>query len=91
MNIRVLVASAFALAVLTPVAASALTISNQDKAPYTLKVSPKGGKDMTVAVKAAGHATVDCKNGATITLGSASETCTAKTGTISIKAGKLVM
>jgi hypothetical protein len=91
MNTRVLVASALALSIMTPVAAYALTVDNQDKAPYTLKVTPKGGKEMNVAVKASGHATVDCKNGATIALGSSTETCDAKTAKISIKSGKLTM
>lgn len=91
MNIRVLVASALALAIVTPAAAFAMTIDNQDKAPYTLKVTPNGGKVMDVAVKASGQATFDCKSGATLTLGQSSETCTAKTAKISIKSGKLAM
>ena len=91
MNYRVLVASAFALSIMTPVAALALTIDNQDKASHTLKVTPAGGKERSLAVKASGHTNFDCKAGATIMLDGSSVSCSAKTEKISIKSGKLVM
>jgi len=90
MKIRVFVASAVALAVLVP-AANALTIDNKDKAPYTLKVTPKGGKEMDLAVKANASATVDCKSGCTLMLGSKSQTVDGKLAKIVIKDGKFVM
>lgn len=91
MKLRVLVASALALAVAAPVAANALTIDNQDKTPYTLKVTAKGEKAAEVAVKSSSTANVDCKAGCTLMLGTLSQKVDAKTTRITIKGGKLVM
>lgn len=91
MKRHVLVASALALAVALPTAANALTIDNQDKAPYTLKVKAKGEKAAQVAVKASSTADVDCKAGCSLTLGKTTEKIDAKTARITIKDGKLVM
>ena len=91
MNIRVLVASAAALAVLAPVAANALTIDNQDKTAYTLKVTPKGGKEMDLAVKAAASADVDCKMGCKIMLDGKVQKVGGTIAKIAIKDGKFVM
>ena len=90
MNIRVFVAGALALAVLAP-AANALTIDNKDKAAYTLKVVPKGGKEMDLAVKANSSADVDCKMGCTLTLGGKTESVDGKLAKITITGGKFVM
>ena len=90
MNIRVVAASVLALAVLAP-AANALTIDNQDKTAYTLKVTPKGGKETDLAVKANSSATVDCKQGCTLTLGGKTEAVDGKLAKIAIKSGQLVM
>lgn len=91
MKLHVLVASALALAVAAPVAANALTIDNQDKTPYTLKVKAKGEKAADIAVKAGASADVDCKSGCTLMLGKLSQKVDAKTAKITIKDGKLVM
>ena len=90
MNIRVFVAGALALAVLAP-AANALTIDNKDKTAYTLKVTPKGGKEMDLAVKGNASADVDCKMGCTLTLGGKTEPVDGKLAKIAIMAGKFVM
>jgi hypothetical protein len=91
MNIRVLMAGAVALAVMAPAAANALTINNQDKTAYTLKVTPKGGKEMDIAVKAASAADVDCKMGCKIMLGNTVEKVGGSVAKLSIKDGKFVM
>lgn len=91
MNIRILMASALALAVIAPVSANALTINNKDKTAYTLKVTPKGGKAMDLAVKPSASADVDCKMGCAISLGGKVENVTAKTAKLMIKGGKLLM
>lgn len=86
MNIRVLVASALALAIAAP-AANALSVVNTDKAAYTIKVTPKGGKQMDVPVKANATATVDCKTGCKLSLNGKAQDVAAKTPTIWIKSG----
>lgn len=91
MNIRVLVASAAALAVIAPAAANALTIDNQDKAAYTLKVTPKGGKEVDLAVKAASTADFDCKMGCKIMLDGKVQKIGGKVAKVTIKDGKFVM
>jgi hypothetical protein len=91
MKMHVLVAGALALAVIAPVSANALTINNQDKSPYTLKVKPKSGKEMDLTVKASASTDVDCKAGCSITLGKTSEKVDGKVGKITIKNGKFVM
>jgi predicted porin len=90
MNIRVFVAGALALAVLSP-AAHALTIDNKDKTAYTLKVTPNGGKEMDVAVKASSNATVDCKMGCTLSLEGKTQAVDGKAAKIAIEGGKFVM
>lgn len=90
MNIRVIVAGALALAVFAPVA-NALTIDNKDKAAYTLKVIPKGGKETDLAVKASSNTTVDCKSGCTLSLDGKTETVDGKLTKITIMGGRFVM
>ena len=90
MKTRVFVASALALAVLAPVA-NALTIDNMDKSAYTLKVMPKGGKEMNLAVKANANTNVDCKMGCTLSFNGKTETIGSKQTKIAIKNGKFVM
>ncbi len=91
MNTRVLVASALALTILAPAAANALTINNQDKQAYTLKIYPTGGKEMDVKVQASASADVDCKAGCKVMLGHKEQTVDAKTAKLVIKGGKLVL
>ncbi len=62
MNIRVFMASALALAAIAS-SANALTITAMDNVAYTVKVMPKGAKEIDLAIKANGSADVDCKAG----------------------------
>lgn len=90
MTYRAITVAAFALAAFIP-AANALTIDNQDKSAYTLKVTPKGGKEVDLAVKANATATVDCGKGCKIMLGSASQEVDGKAAKLTIKGGKLAL
>ncbi len=90
MNIRVLVASAFALGVLAT-AANALTIVNEDNAPYTLKITAKAGKAIDLAVKAKATAEVDCKDGCTIALNGKSQEFDGKALKFMIKGAAIVL
>lgn len=91
MKTHVLVAGALALAVIAPATANALTIDNQDKAAYTLKVKPKGGKEVDLAVKASSSSDVDCKTGCKIMLGGITQKIDGKATKLIIKDGKFVM
>ena len=90
MNIRVLVASAFALGVLAT-AANALTVVNEDNAAYTLKIVPKTGKAIDFAVKAKATETVDCKDGCTIALNGKTQAFDAKAVKFMIKGAAIVL
>lgn len=90
MNIRVFVASALALAILAP-AANALTIANSEKTGITVKVTPKGAKEMDLAIKAGAKADVDCKMGCELMLGSQKVSVDGKIATVTVKDGKFVM
>jgi hypothetical protein len=90
MKARLLVASLLALAIAIP-AANALTITNSDKADVTVKVTPKGGKETDLAIKAGAKADVDCKKGCLLVLGSAKENVKSSVTAITIKGGKFVM
>lgn len=90
MKTRIFVASALALAFLAP-AAHALTVVNQDQSAYTIKIMPKGGKEMDLAVKAGAKADVDCKAGCQLSLNGKTEDVTGKLAKIVIKDGKFVM
>ncbi len=90
MNIRVLVASAFALGVLAT-AANALTVVNEDNAPYTLKITPKTGKAIDLALKAKATADVDCKDGCTVALNGKSQTFDGKAVKFMIKGAAIVL
>jgi hypothetical protein len=87
MNIRVLVASAIALAVAAP-AANALSLINTDKTDYTVTVTPKGGKAADVAVKANATVDVDCKAGCQLALKGKTQDVDGKTAKMWIKAGQ---
>ena len=90
MNIRVLVASAFALAILVP-SANALTIMDKDKTVYTIKVTPTGGKEIDLAVKANASSDVDCKAGCQLSLNGKTQAVDSKLTKITIQDGKFVM
>ena len=70
---------------------SALTITNKDKAAYTVKVTPTGGKEMDLAVKADSNAQVDCKMGCQLSLNGKTQNVDGKLVTITIKDDKFVM
>ena len=89
MKAHVFIVSLLALSVLAP-AANALTVQNEDKAPYTLKITPTGGKEVDLAVKAASNADVDCKLGCVLQLGKESKTVDGKIPSIMIKNGKFI-
>jgi hypothetical protein len=90
MNIRVLVASAFAFGILAT-AANALTVVNEDTAAYTLKVTPKAGKEVDVAIKAKATADFDCKDGCTVVLNGKSQAFDAKAVKFMIKGAAIVL
>jgi hypothetical protein len=90
MNMRVFVASAIALAFVAPTA-NALTILDKDKTAYTVKVTPKGGKEADLAVKADSQADVDCKMGCQLSLNGKNQNVDGKLTKIVIKDGKFVM
>ena len=90
MKTRVLVASLVALAIAIP-AANALTIVNGEKSDVTIKVFPKGGKEISLAIKAGDKADVDCKMGCKLELGKVKEAVDGKLATITVKDGKFVM
>ena len=90
MNIRVLVASAFALAILVP-SANALTIMDKDKTAYTVKVVPNGGKEISLAVKANASTDVDCKAGCQLSLNGNTHAVDGTVSKIFIQDGKFVM
>ena len=89
MKTTVFMTGLLALTILAP-AANALTIENTDKAPYTLKWTPKGGKAADLEVKASAKADIDCKAGCVLSLGGKDTTVDGKLVKIMIKGGKLV-
>jgi hypothetical protein len=90
MNIRVLVAGALALGALAT-AANALTVNNEDNAAYTLKVTPKTGKEVDVAIKAKATSDFDCKEGCTVDLNGKSQAFDAKAVKFMIKGGAILL
>lgn len=87
MKTNVFVMSLLALTAVSS-SAFALTVENQDKAAYTLKVTPTGGKEKDLAIKASDKAEVDCKSGCVLQLGKESKTVDGKAVTVMIKDGK---
>jgi hypothetical protein len=90
MNIRVLMGCALALAIFAP-SANALTIMDKDKTAYTVKVMPKGGKEIDVALKANANADVDCKGGCQLSLNGKTRNVDATLTQITIQDGKFAM
>jgi hypothetical protein len=90
MNTRVFVASLLALAIAAP-AANALTIVNADKGDIVVNVTPKGGKEVSVQLKAGNKAEVDCKKGCELTLGKVKQAVGGKVATVTVKGGKFVL
>ena len=90
MNIRVFMASALALAAIAS-SANALTIMDKDKTAYTVKVMPKGGKEIDLAVKASASADVNCNTGCQLSLNGKTQNVDSKLTRITIQGGKFVM
>ncbi len=90
MNTRVLMGCALALAIFAP-SANALTIMDKDKAPYTVKVMPNGGKEIDVALKANATADVDCKAGCQLSLNGKTRNVDGTLTQITIQDGKFAM
>ena len=67
---------ALALAIFAP-SANALTIMDKDKIAYTVKVMPKDGKEIDLALKANASADVDCKAGCQLSLNGKTQAVTA--------------
>ncbi len=86
MKTNIFMLSLLALVAVAP-AANALTVQNDDKAPYTIKVVPTAGKAFDVSVKAAAKAEIDCAKGCTLALNGKTETVDAKAKIVTIKAG----
>lgn len=86
MKIRLIFASLATLAVMAT-AANALSVVNTDKASYTIKVTPKGGKAMELTLKANATATIDCKAGCQLALNGKTQDVDAKATRIWIKSG----
>jgi hypothetical protein len=72
-------------------AASAATITNEDKATHHLSFLPKHGKVIHTALKSGKDWTVDCSKGGVIMLGKAKQTCDAKTDKLMIKGSKFAV
>jgi cytochrome c-type biogenesis protein CcmE len=72
-------------------AASAATITNDDKMSHKIKFLPTHGKVVHVAVKAGKDWNFDCSKGGMLMMGKAKQTCDAKTINLSIKDGKFVI
>jgi predicted porin len=85
--IRTLIAAAAALGIAAS-AAGAVTVANMDKTTAHFTYQPAKGKVEHLSLRASHHKVLSCKNGGTLTIGTSSTTCTAKTGTITIKGGK---
>jgi hypothetical protein len=90
MNIRVLMGCALALAIYAP-SANALTIMDKDKTAYTVKVMPKGGKEIDVALKANANTDIDCKAGCQLSLNGKTRAIDGTLTKITIQDGKFVM
>ena len=86
MNIRIIAVSITALAIMAT-AANALSVVNTDNTAYTIKVTPKGGKAMNLALKPNASANVDCKAGCQLALNGKTQDVDGKAVKIWIKAG----
>ena len=71
--------------------ANALTITAKDNVAYTVKVMPKGAKEIDLALKANGSADVDCKNGCQLSLNGNTHAVDGTVSKIFIQGGKFSM
>jgi hypothetical protein len=86
MKAKIFMLSLLALAAVAP-AANALTVQNDDKAPYTIKVTPTSGKAFDVSIKASAKADVDCSKGCTLALNGKTQVVDAKSKLVKIESG----
>ena len=87
MRTHVLIAGALALAA-TVTSANALTIVNGDKTDHTFMLTPAGGKQQTVMLKASATENFDCAKGCRIHMGAKDISYTGKVAKVWIKDGK---
>lgn len=78
--------SLLALVALAP-AANALTVQNDDKTPYTVTVTPKGGKAFELAIKGSAKGEVECGKGCDLALNGKTQTFDAKAKLVKIESG----
>jgi hypothetical protein len=86
MKNNIFMLSLLALVAVAP-AANALTVQNDDKAAYTIKVVPTGGKEFDLSVKASAKTDVDCAKGCTLALNGKTETVDGKAKLVKIESG----
>ncbi len=90
MKTHVVMASLLALATFAS-SAHALTVTNEDKTAYTIKVTPTGGKEMNLALKASATSEIDCKMGCQLNVDGKVQDVPGTVAKIAIKAGKFVV
>lgn len=89
MNIRILALAGLALAASIS-AASAMTVTNNDKTSHTFMLTPDGGKAEKVVLKASATGTYDCSKGCEVRMGALKAKYDAGVEKLSIKDGKFV-
>ncbi len=89
MNIRILALAGLALAASIS-AASAMTVTNNDKTSHTFMLTPEGGKAEKVVLKANATGTYDCSKGCEVRMGALKAKYDASVEKLSIKDGKFV-
>lgn len=91
MNTRVLLASAIVLGSLIS-AANAMSVVNEDNKAYTLKITPKGGKQIDLEIKAKATAELpECKTECSVILEGKTHEFNGKVAKVIIKDAKFVM
>jgi hypothetical protein len=89
MNIRILALAGLALATSIS-AASAMTVTNNDKTSHTFMLTPDGGKAEKVVLKSKATGTYDCSKGCEVRMGALKTKFDASVDKLSIKDGKFV-
>ena len=89
MNIRILALAGLALAASIS-AASAMTVTNNDKTSHTFMLTPEGGKAEKVVLKSKATGTYDCSKGCEVRMGALKTKFDASVDKLSIKDGKFV-
>jgi hypothetical protein len=89
MNIRILALAGLALATSIS-AASAMTVTNNDKTSHTFMLTPEGGKAEKVVLKSKATGTYECSKGCEVRMGALKTKFDASVDKLSIKDGKFV-